>query len=273
MNRRPFLHALATGATILATGCLGSLPFTTTPPQTADVFERYRFDGTDLVVDFREGATIERAVLFDADTDVEYETVERPRRTVRFPVVFPERSETRVSGRLHVKAETPDGWAEKWVFGQVHGFVTNVEKLPDGRARFDVENQGTAPLLVRFVGVYGDVPNPTVNVQSDSFDRSSFDLGPSVVGVGRNRALTPSRTDLVIPPGETKPFETTYAPFAFPERPDPDCDGGERTGTAALLHASGGSASYTFTYRRDGEPTAGAGESASVCRTSGSSRD
>ena len=273
MKRRPFLHALTTGGTILATGCLESVPFATTPPRPADVFERYRFDGTDLVVEFREEATVESAVLFDADTDVEYETAERPGRTVRFPVVFPERRETRVSGRLHVKARTPDGWVEKWVFGQVHGYVTNVQKLPDGRARFDVENQGSAPLLVRFVGVYGDVPNPTVDVQSDSFDRSSFDLGPSVVGVGRNRALTPSRTDLVIPPGATKPFETTYAPFAVPGRAGPDCDGGERTGTVAVLHASGGSASYTFTYRRDGEPTAVAGGTASVCRTSESSRD
>ncbi|UPV73668.1 hypothetical protein M0R89_14110 [Halorussus limi] len=266
MNRRPFLRALATGSALLTTGCTESLPFAADGPTAADVFADHRFDGTDLVVEFRDGVEVESAVLFDSSTDEEFETVERPAGAARFPVVFPDRLETYVARALYVKAETPDGRVRRRIPETVHGYVEGVEVLDDGRARFEVENQGEAPLLVRFVGISGDVPNPAVDVQADSFDASWFDLGPGVVGVGRNRTLSSSRTDLVVSPGEVAPFETTYAPFAFPDGADAaDCGGDERTAEIAVLHASGGSAAYTFTYRLDGEPTAVAGESAVVC--------
>ncbi|MFC4450173.1 hypothetical protein [Halorussus aquaticus] len=264
MNRRPFLRALATGGALLTAGCTESLPFVADGPSPEDVFEDHRFYGTELVVAFRDHVEVRNAVLFDSSTDEEFEAVERPPRTARFPVVFPDRPETYVGRSLHVKAETRNGWVRRWIPEMVHGKAKNVEVLRDGRARFEVENQGDAPLLVRFVGIYGDVPNPTVNVQSDSFDESSFDLGPGVVGVGRNRPLSPSRTDLVVSPGEVAPFETTYAPFAFGADAD-YCRGDQRTAQIAVLHASGGSAAYTVQYRLDGEPTAVEGQSAVVC--------
>lgn len=267
MNRRPFLRALVTGSTLLTAGCTESLPFATEGPSEADVFDAHRFEETDLVVEFRDDVEVEKAVLYNSATDEEYETVERPGRAVRFPVVFPDRLETYVGRSLHVRVETPAGSTNRWIPEIVHGYVRNVELLDDGRARFEIQNQGEAPLLVRFVGVYRDVPNPTVDPQAESFDRSSFDLGPGVVGVGRNRTLSPARTDLVVSPGETVPFETTYAPFAFLGGTDAaDCDGGERTAEIAVVHASGGSASYTFTYRLDGEPTHVEGHAAAVCR-------
>lgn len=138
----------------------------------------------------------------------------------------------------------------------VHPHVDAVEPLPDGRARLEIENQGDAPLLVRFVAVYGDVPNPTVDPQGHSFDRSSFDLDPGGVGVDENRPLSPSRTDLVVPPEGTRPFETTYAPFAFPDgAATADCDGTERTGSVAVVRGSGGSAAYVFSFRVEDDPT------------------
>jgi hypothetical protein len=89
---------------------------------------------------------------------------------------------------------------------------------------------------------------------------------PVVVGVGPNRRLSPSRTDLVVSPGETAPFETTYAPFAFPDGAGPDaCDGDERTAQIAVVHTSGGSASYTFSYRLEDDPGTLAGGPAEVC--------
>lgn len=266
MNRRSFLGTLAAGGALFTAGCAESVGFADSPPDPSAVFEDYRFDGPELLVRFREGVTVERAVLFDSATDEEYGTVDRPTVTVRFPVVFPDRFETYVSRSLHVKAETPDGWTSEWIPETVHATTRNVELLRDGRARFEVENVGGAPLLVRFVGIYGDIPNPTVDPQSESFDRSSFDLGPGVVGVGSNRPLSPSRTDLVVSPGETVPFETTYAPFAFPDGAEPNaCGGGERTARIAVVHASGGSASYTFSYRLKGEPSSLPGGTAEVC--------
>jgi len=165
-----------------------------------------------------------------------------------------------------VRAETPDGWTSKWIPETVHATTRNVEVLRDGRARFEIENAGGASLLVRFVGIYRDVPNPTVDPQSESFDRSSFDIDPGVVGVGPNRRLSPSGTDLVVSPGETAPFETTYVPFAFPDGAGANaCDGDERTAQIAVVHTSGGSASYTFSYRLEGDPGALAGGPAEVC--------
>ncbi|WP_235920868.1 hypothetical protein [Natronorubrum halalkaliphilum] len=143
-------------------------------------------------------------------------------------------------------------------------------RSPDSRARLDIENQTSVPLLVQFVAIYGDVPNPCVDPQGDSFDRSASDLGPGVVGAGSNRPLSPSRTDLVVPAAETRAFETTYAPFAFPDGADADaCTDDDRRGTVAIVHGSGGSAAYGFTYQLEGEPTSieADGLEATVCRS------
>ncbi|ELY89238.1 hypothetical protein [Natrinema altunense] len=183
-------------------------------------------------------------------------------------MVFPDRLETYLTTHLalRVKAETGDGWAEQSVWEPVHGAARNVEPLPDGRARFDIENRTHASILARFIAIYGHVPNPTIDPQRDSFDRSSFDLGPGIVGIGSNRPLSPSRTDLVVPPEETRTFETVYAPFAYPNGADAeDCLGDERTGTIALVHGSDLNASYDFTYRLEGKPAALEGLTASVC--------
>lgn len=268
MDRRPFLRSLVAGGALLTTGCIESLPFTADQPAATDVFESYRFDGTDLVVTFRDGADVQNAVLYQSSRDEEYETIEQPSGTVRFPVVFPDRLETYVAQSLHVKAETSDGWARQWIPEVVHAHTDGVEVLRDGRARFEIENQGDAPLLVRFVGIYGDVPNPTVDPQRDSFDRSAVPFDPGIVGIGRNRPLSPSRTDLVVPSGETAPFETTYAPFAFPNGTGRNgCDGEERTAEIAIVHASGGSAAYAFSFRLDGDPTAIEGQAVAVCES------
>ncbi|SDQ93388.1 hypothetical protein [Natronobacterium texcoconense] len=267
MNRRPFLQTIATGGALLSAGCVESIPFTTTRLESEDVFEEYWYEETELVVQFREDVDVERAVLTDLGTDEEYETTEQPGPTVRFPVVFPERRETYLSQSLRVTAETPDGEGRLGVGGPVHAYVDTLEPLPDGRARLEIESQTDAPLLVGFVGVYGDVPNPTADPQSDSFDPSTFEAEPGVVGVGANRPLSPSRTDLVVPPGETRAFETTYAPFAFSDSTASSaCDGEERRGKVAVVHGSGGSAAYDFTYRLEGESAAlEDGLEASVC--------
>lgn len=274
MNRRPFLQTLATGGVLASAGCVDSLPIARTDPDASAVFEDHWYDETDLVVQFRDDVDVQQVALFDPSTDETYETIERPSNPVRFPVVFPDRLETYVSDSLRVEAGTSEGTVDKRVGEPVHAATSRVEPLRDGRARFDIENQATAPLLVRFVGIYGDVPNPTIDPQRDSFDRSTFDLAPGVVGIGDNRPLSPSRTDLVVPPAETKSFETTYAPFAFPEGAgSDDCAGDERTGTIAVVHASGGSAAYSFTYRLEGEPTPLEGqEPVAVCDGTGSDR-
>lgn len=266
MNRRPFLQSLAAGSALLTAGCVSSLPITANQLETADVFEDYRFEGTELVVEFQNTADVQRVVLYNSSTDEEYEVIEHPPGLARFQVVFPDQMDTYIADSLHVRAKTSDGWAEEWIHETVHAHLEGIEVFQDGRARFDIMNQGQAPLLIRFVGVYGDVPNPTVNPQSDSFDRSSLNYGPSIVGIEENRPLTPSRTDLVVPSGETALFETTYAPFAFPNGADAeDCGGQERTGQLAVVHASGGSASYSFSYRLSGDPTAVEGRSAEIC--------
>ncbi|MFC4550164.1 hypothetical protein ACFO3H_07590 [Halorussus sp. GCM10023401] len=238
------------------------------------MFEEYRFEGTELVVEFRDTADVRKVVLYNSSTDEEYEVIEHPPSVVRFRVVFPDRMDTSIADSLHVKAKTSDGWAEEWISETVHAHLEGIEVLQDGRARFDVMNQGRAPLLIQFVGIYGDVPNPTVDPQNDSFDRSSLDYGPSIIGIGENRPLTPSRTDLVVPSGETASFETRYAPFAFLNGADAaDCSGKERTGQLAVVHASGGSASYSFSYRLSGDPTAVEGRSAEICNLTDSPRN
>ncbi|MGM0388934.1 MAG: hypothetical protein ACQEP0_10550 [Natrinema limicola] len=272
MDRRPFLQTLATGGVLASAGCVDWLSHTRDGPDASDVFEDYWYEKTDLVVQFRDDIDVQRVTLFDPFVDETYETIEQPGDLVRFPVVFPDRLETYVSKSLRVEAETPAGTVDERIWEAVHAATSSVESLPNGRARFDIENQATAPLLVRFVGIYGDVPNPTIDPQRDSFDPSTVNLNPGVVGVDDNRPLSPSRTDLVVPPAETKSFETTYAPFAFPEGAGSDaCAGDERTGTIAVVHASGGSAAYSFTYRLDGEPTLLEGqEPAAVCGGTGS---
>ena len=269
MRRRRFFTGCGCLGTAVVAGCVtNAFPDGGDRIPASRVFDGFRYERAELVVEFQEDADVERAVLFDSVADVEYETVERPASSVRFSVVFPDRLETYISSRpaLRVKAETPDGVARLSVWEPVHGVARNLEPLSDGRARFNLENQGEAPLLVRFVGIYDDVPNPTVDPQADSFTAESFDLDPSVVGIGENRPLTPSRTDLIIPGGETSSFETTYAPFAFPNTaPTDTCDGAVRTGTIAIVHASGGSTAYSFRYRRDGELSSTNGPSASVC--------
>lgn len=271
MNRRPFLHSLVAGGTLLTAGCVESLPFTANQPAASDVFEGYRFDGTDLVVTFRDGADVQTVVLYNSSTDEDYEMIEQLSGTIRFPVVFPDRLETYVAQSLHVKAETADGWVHQWVPEIVHAHTDGIEVLPDGRVRLEIENQGDAPLLVRFVGIYGDVSNPTVDPQSESFDRSSLPFDPGVIGSGSNWPLSSSRTDLVIAPGETAPFETTYAPFAFPTGADgADCDGKKRTAEVGIVHASGGSASYTVSFRLIGDPTTDVGGKIAVCDGVGS---
>ncbi|WP_435154417.1 hypothetical protein [Haladaptatus sp. DFWS20] len=108
MNRRPFLHSLAAGGTLLTTGCMKSLPFTTDLPAASDVFESYRFEGTNLVVTFDDTIDVQEVDLFNSYTDEEYETIQHPPRTVRFPVVFPNRLETYIAQSLHVKAKISD---------------------------------------------------------------------------------------------------------------------------------------------------------------------
>lgn len=275
MERRPFLRTLAAGGALLTAGCADSIPRTAARLDSDAVFATSRFDGGDLVVEFRDDVDVRGAALFEPSREDEYETIEDPDRTVRFRVVLPERLETLLSPSLRVRAETADGVATLRVGGQVHASATDVEPLPDSRARLAIENQGEAPLLVRFVAIYGDVPNPTIDPQADAFDRSSLDRGPGVVGVGANQRLSPSRTDLVVPADATRTFETTYAPFAFPDGVDAaDCGAGERTGMVAVVHGSGGSAAYDFTYRLEGEATALEGQDAAVCsdRDSGATR-
>lgn len=268
MNRRPFLHSLVAGGVLLTTGCTESVPFTFNQPDASNIFENHRFEGTDLIVTFRDGVDVQSTVLYNSTTDEEYETVEHPSETARFQVVFPNRLETYIANSLHVKAKTSDGWASRWIPETIHASVESIEVLSDGRARIEIVNLGDAPLLIRFVGIYRDVPNPTIAPQSESVDRSELPFNPGVLGVGPNRPLSPSRTDLVVPSGETALFETTYAPFAFPNGANAeDCNGDERTGEITVVHAAGGSAAYTFSFYLEGEPTTVEGQTAGICNT------
>lgn len=267
MNRRSLLASVAGGGVLSTAGCAESLPFGSDDLDAADVFEGYRYEGTDLVVTFREDVDVGTAVLYDPSREAEYETIDRPAGTVRFQVIFPNRLATYVSRSLRVRVESADGEARQSVGGVVHGVTREVTPLEDGRGRLTVENQGDVPLLVHLVAIHGDVPNPTIDPQAESVDRSSFDLGPGVIGSGPNRPLTTTRTDLVVSGGETKPFETTYAPFAFPNRAGSAvCDGDERNATATVVHASGGSTAFSFSYRLEGAPAPVDGTQATVCR-------
>lgn len=259
MKRREFATIFASGLS-LASGCTG-LSSTGTNQNSSAVFQSYNYERTELIVRFQDEATVEKAALVDRTADEQYQTVSHPSDSVRFDVVFPDRLASYISKDLYVEAKTSDGWVSQWVWEPVHGVAQNIEVQSDGRASFDIHNTGTAPLLVRFVGMYGNVPNPTVELQSESFDRGSFELGPGVVGAGRSRPLNPSRTDLVVGPDETVPFETIYRPFAFVDgAPDGTCDGTERNGEIGIFHSSGKIASYTFTYSASGGPVAVGGE-------------
>ncbi len=253
MKRRRILATLGTAAVGSLAGCAGSLPFGSDPPEAAAVVEGFRFEGTEVVVRFGEAFEIERATIYDSDSDTRYASVERPGRDCRFRVLFPERLETYATRSLHVEVETTDGTVTEWLWeGPAHGHVSTVHVGPEGQARFEVTNQGETPLLVRFVAITGDVPEPTVDPQGDSFDRSALGFGPGVVGTGPNRPRSPDRSDLVVSSGETAPFETTYAPFAVPEDGGDEWRGTDRTGHVTVVHGSGGSARYDFTYRLDG---------------------
>lgn len=271
MNRRPFLHSLAVGGAVLSSGCVEALPFTTTRLESDEVFDGYRYEDHDLIVQLRDDVDITTVTLVDSSDD-DYDTVDHPIGSVRFPVVFPDRLETYLRNQpLRVRAETSAGDARLSVWEPVHGAVRNVTPLADGRARLEIENQGGAPLLVRFLGIYGDVPNPTVDLQADDVDRSALPETAGIVGVDENQPLSPSRTDLVIAPGETEPFETTYAPFAFPDDSDAAaCDSDERRGTVAVAHGAGGTAAYGFSYRLGDESAELEGRDATVCGDSGS---
>jgi hypothetical protein len=246
MQRRALLHALAAGGVALGAGC-STLGVGDQSPAFDDVVAAYRYEGPELVVEFADDAAVTRASIYDGDTDDEYAAVENPPRTARFRVVAPARLETYATNSLHLAAETDGGTVRERVGpATVHARARNVRPGPDGRALFDLENQTEAPLVVRFVAVHGDVPNPTVDPGADAFERADLGFGPGVLGTGENRPRTPDRTDLVVGPGETVPFETTYAPFASPE--DAPAEGGERTGAITVVHAGGGSARYDFEY-------------------------
>lgn len=254
MKRRKFAALLA-GSISLTGGCLMLGSSTDNNQNTSDVFRSYSYERTELVVRFRQEAEIERAVLVNRTTGEQHQTVSHPGNSVRFNVVFPDRLESCISRGVHMEAKTSDGLASKWVWDPVHGVLQNIDMQSDGSVCLDIHNAGLAPLLVRFVGIYKDVPNPTVNLQSDSFDRDSFESGSGVVGSGRNQPLHPSRTDLVVAPDETASFETVYRPLAFVDgTPEDACKGTEHSGEVGIFHASGLIASYGFTYTGSGGP-------------------
>lgn len=256
MKRRKFAALLA-GSIPLTGGCLTMESSADNSQNSSDVFRSYSYEGTKLVVRFREEAEIEEAVLVNRTTGEQYQTVSYPGNSVQFDIIFPDRLESYISRGLHVEAKTSDGLVSQWVWEPVHGVAQNIDIQSDGSVCIDIHNTGHAPLLVRFVGIYQDVPNPTVDLQSSSFDRDSFESGPGVVGSGRNQPLNPSRTDLVVGPDETASFETVYRPFAFVDgAPEDACKGTERSGKVGIFHASGLIASYGFTYTGSGGPVA-----------------
>lgn len=242
MNRRQYLSALA-GSTVLLAGCLDS--FGDTDRNEDEVFAGYRYSEHDLIVEFHDDVEVETARLL-GDRSTEKKRVERPIGTVRFPVVFPQRLDTHLPSRppIRVEAETEGGTARTSVWEPIHGAVRNLEPGPDGKAHFHIKNEGTAPLLVRFVSVHGDVSEPATDPTSDEFDLNSFRGGPGVVGTGENSVQYPERPDLVVPGGSELPFETTYRPFTDNE----ESAGEERSGTVSLVQSSGAINSYGFSY-------------------------
>ena len=242
MNRRQYLSTL-TGSTILVTGCLDN--FSETNRDEDEVFAGYRYSEHDLVVEFQEGIEVETARLLDRESQ-EKERVEAPAGTARFPILFPGRLDTHLTTRpsLRVEAETADGTARTSVWDPIHGVFRDVEPGREGRARFRIGNQGTAPLVVRFVSVHGNVPEPAPDPTSEAFELDQFQSGPGVFGVGENPVRYPERPDLVVPGGAELPFETTYRPFADDDR----SAGEDRSGTVSLVQASGRTNLYSFSY-------------------------
>jgi hypothetical protein len=249
MKRRQALATLSTVAAGATAGCAGSLPFGNDPPDAASVIKGHHYEETELVVQLSQEFDIEEASIYDSTSDTRYASIERPSSECRFQVVFPDRLETYATKSLHLDVQTASGTVTEWVWtGPAHGHTTAVEVGPEGQAQFEITNQGDTPLLIRFVAISGDVPNPTVDPQDESFDRSALGFGPGVLGTGSNRPQSPDRLDLVISPGETAPFETTYTPFAVPEASPTEWDGTDRTGEITIVQASGASVKYDFTY-------------------------
>ncbi len=252
MNRRLFCRSLSVCGSVILTGC-SALPSFRRRLDSDSVFESHRFDGTDLLVTFRDSVDVTSASTINGRTSVVYERIDEPARTVRFQVIRPTALETDVGLQLHVRATVGEKTASKRIPCHVHGHIHNCEILSDGRVRFDLENQAIAPLLVRFISVYGDVPNPAVDPTSDSFEWSELPATPGVVGVESDRPVSPMRSDLVIEAGKVRTFETTYAPFAVPG--GAGCESKERYGSIAVVHGNESTAAYDLQYRLGGMPT------------------
>lgn len=253
MERRQALATLGTAAVGCIAGCARALPFGDDSPDAASVVEEYHYEGTELVVRLDDEFDIEQASIYDSSRDTQYASVERPSSDCRFQVVFPDRLETYATKSLYLDVKTGSGTVTEWIWkGPSHGHASAISAGPEGQARFEITNLGETPLLIRFVAISGDVPSPTVDPQDESFDRSALGVGPGVVGRGPNRPRSPSRMDLVVPTGETAPFETTYTPFAVPEDSTTDWRRTDRTGEITIVQGSGGSVKYDFTYSLDG---------------------
>jgi len=254
MKRRRVLATLSTAVVGSVAGCAGSLPFGNDSPDVASVVKGYHYEGTELVVQLSEDFDIEQASIYDSASDTQYASIERPSSECRFQVVFPDRLETYATKSLHLDVQTASGTVTEWVWnGPAHAHTSAVDVGPEGQDQFEITNQGDAPLLVRFVAISGDVPAPTVDPQDESFDSSALGFGPGVLGTGSNRPQSTDRMDLLISPGETAPFETTYTPFAVPEGSTTEWGGTDRTGEITIVQGSGGSVKYDFTYRLDGQ--------------------
>jgi hypothetical protein len=253
MNRRQVLATLSTAAFGTVSGCAESLSFGNHPPDADSVVESYHYEGAELVIQLSEEFDITQASIYDSSSDIQYASKEHPASTCRFQVVFPGRLETYATRSLHLEVETTNGTVTEWIWeGPAHSHTSGVSVGPEGQAQFEITNQGETPLLIRFVAISGDVPNPTVDPHQDSFDISALGFGPGVVGTGANRPQSPGRSDLAIPIGETAPFETTYAPFVVPEDSNAEWAGTDRTGEITIVLGSGISTKYDFTYRLDG---------------------
>lgn len=207
-------------------------------------FDRYRYEGRELVVDLQEFDEVE-AVTFLTSVQgetTEHESVSRPGETVRFPVILPDRLETRMTRRVgeYVRVTTPAETRRLSVGEPVHGAVRDFSVRDDGQAEFAVENLAAAPILTRFVAIHGDeVPNPTVNPHDDSFDREQ--LGePNVVATGGDPTDSGDRSDLVVPPGETISYRSTGKPFTTAVGED------SREGMVTLVYGAGGSSGWSF---------------------------
>lgn len=254
MKRRQVLATFSAASFGSVAGCAESLPFGNDPPSAASVIKNYHYKDTELVVQLSEDFDIKQASIYDSSSDTQFASIEYPSSNCRFQVVFPDRLETYATKSLHLDVKTARGTVTEWIWkGPAHGRTSAVNVGPEGQAQFDITNRGETPLLVRFVAISGNVPNPTVDPQRESFDPSALGFGPGVLGTGSNRPQSPNRSDLVISPGETAPFETTYAPFAASEDNNAKWDETNRTGEITIVEASGSSTKYDFTYRLGGQ--------------------